>query len=99
VYADGKWEREFRSLEPGKRGYEAEYKQWRKQYPKAPALAVFELSQMVPMVSDLSKVWMNLIGTPFVPFDAGERHVIVERLSPKYRDWFGKWQRHLRAAS
>jgi hypothetical protein len=95
VHAEGKWAAEFKRLEGEKPLQRAEYENFRKHHPKLPPLVFVELGELIPMQTDLSKIWMDLLGVPFVAFDTAAREKLIEGLPPKYRDWFGKWQRFL----
>jgi hypothetical protein len=71
------------------------YENLRIEFPGLKSIIGIELSDLVPVETPLSRVWMDLLRQPFVPFDTDHRMKLFEALPEKYRDWVGKWQRYI----
>jgi hypothetical protein len=96
VYADGEALKSERgSFKFDKGGNPSDFKRIRTKHPELRSIIGAYLTDLRPVETSLSRVWMKLVHQPFIPFDARARQKLIDGLPAKYREWVGKWQRFL----
>ena len=81
------------SYVPDETKFRPQLEEIRQEFPERTDVLGVGFVRQETVSTPLSKVWMELLHQPLIPFDHHEIQKLIDRLPPKYRDWVGAWRK------